>query len=101
LKIVTALMPSGRWLGWTGSTVLLFTFAVRDHRPHWSRLPFWLILGGLFVLHTLLFAAVFRSVSVWRGIWFLPISIVEYLGFLAALRWLDYSAGGQTTHSKL
>jgi hypothetical protein len=97
----SALMPSGRWLGWMGSTVLLFTFAVRDHRPHWGRLSFGLMLGGLFAVHTLLFAAIFRSVSVWRGIWFLPISIVEYFGSLAALDWLDYSADERTTDRKL
>ena len=97
----SALMPSGRWLGWTGSTVLLFAFAVRDHRRHWGRVSFWLILGALFAFHTVLFTAVFRAVTAWRSIWFLPISIIEYLGMLAALRWLGYSADLQRTDRKL
>src|SRR5690242_10016270 len=65
-------MPSGRWLGWAGYTVLLAFFVIRDHRATWRRRSLWLTLAGLFLIHTTLYAIVFRSVETWRGIWFLP-----------------------------
>jgi hypothetical protein len=90
------LMPSGRWLGWTGFTVLLSVFVVRDRRQNWGRLSFWLVLAGLFVVHTALYTMAFQSIAVWPSIWFLPISIAEYPIFLLVLQWLGYRDHGRT-----
>jgi uncharacterized membrane protein YgdD (TMEM256/DUF423 family) len=84
------LMPSGRWLGWAGYTVLLGVFVVREYRQNWSRVSFWLAVVGLLVVHTTLYAVAFQAVTVWRGIWFLPISLAEYPLLVFALHWLGY-----------
>jgi len=94
------LVPSGRWLGWVGYTVLLAVFVTRDHRQHWNRVWFWLTLGGLFGVHTGGYALAFQAIDVWRGIWFLPISIAEYPVFLLALRWLGYEDDALMTNRR-
>lgn len=84
------LVPSGRWLGWIGSTVLLGAFVIHDHRNSWRRISFWLAVAGLFAGHTALYALAFQLVATWRGAWFLPITLAEYPIFLLALHWLGY-----------
>lgn len=84
------LMPAGRWLGWSGYTVLLGVFVVRDYWRHWRRVSFWLVLAGLFAVHTALYAVGFHAIQAWRSIWFLPISIAEYATFVFTLDWLGY-----------
>ena len=85
-----ALMPVGRWLGWAGYTVLLVVFIIRDHRKSLRHVSFWTVLVGLLVAHTAIYVVAFQFVNVWRGIWFLPVSIAEYLVFSLTLHWLGY-----------
>ena len=94
------LVPSGRWLGWAGYTALLAVFVLRDHRQSWTRLTFWLVVAGLFAVHTALYAMAFQTVAVWRGLWFLPISIAEYPIFLLVLHWLGYHDHRQARKSR-
>ena len=95
------LMPSGRWLGWTGYTVMLSVLVIRDRRQHWRYLSFWLALAALFAVHTALYAIVFQAVHIWRPIWFLPISIAEYPILLFALESLGYRDDGHNTNSRV
>ena len=91
-------LPSGRWLGRLGYTILIAVFVIRDGRQNWRRSSFWLTLVGLFAAHTALYAVAFKNVQDWRGIWFLPISIVEYVIFVAALQWLGYGDDSNTAN---
>ena len=85
-----ALMPSLPWLGWAGFTVLLGMHAVRDHRRNSNHAWFWLTLAGFFAAHTLLYVVLFRVVGdAWRGLWFLPITVGEYMIFQLIVHWLD------------
>jgi hypothetical protein len=78
-------MPAGRWIGWSAYTVTLVGCAIWEFRRHLSRVTFWLALVVLVAAHALLFWFAFRFVTYWRSLWFLPITMVEYLVFAAAL----------------
>jgi hypothetical protein len=71
------LVPSGRRLGWAGYTVLIAVFVIREKRKSCPHPTFWVVLASLFVARTAAYAVVFLFVETWRGIWFLPITLVE------------------------
>lgn len=85
-----ALMPPLPWLGWAGFTVLLGVHAVRDNRRNSNHAWFWVTLAGFLAAHTLLYVVLFRVVGdAWRGFWFLPITVAEYMIFQLIVHWLD------------
>lgn len=84
------MMPSPRWLGWIGYTVLIAVFVLREHWQHTGRVSFWVALFGLFSAHTAIYAIAFQELREWRGMWFLPLSIAEYAVFLVTLHLLGY-----------
>jgi hypothetical protein len=46
-------------------------------RAYWRSLDFWVVIAGLLIVHLLVFIAVLRPYPQWRGIWFMPVVIVE------------------------
>ena len=94
------LIPSGRWLGWAVQTVLIFVVLVRDYRPSWSKASFWITVLGLIGAHALAYAAAFSRVEQWRGLWFLPITLIEYPVLLTILDWLRHRPGPTTRSMK-
>jgi hypothetical protein len=71
-----AKLPSG-WLALGVFTSCLFWITIRQSRAYWNRPGFWLATIGLLLVHLLLFIAILRGYPQWRGIWFVPIIIVE------------------------
>src|SRR5438045_1201339 len=81
-----AKLPSG-WLALGVFTSCLFWITIRQSRAYWSLPSFWLATTGLLVVHLLLFIAILAAYPRWRGIWFLPVIIVEG-GFFGAILYL-------------
>jgi hypothetical protein len=81
-------VPSGRWLALIAYTVLVFSFIVRDFRQSWHRAMLWLPLTALLVMHCVAYAVALRAIAEWRSIWFLPISVGEFVVFGFVLRML-------------
>ena len=94
------LIPTGRWLGWVVQTALIFVVLARDYRPSWSRTSFWMTTLGLLAAHAVGYVAMFSRFEQWRGIWFLPITLIEYPVLLTVLDWLGYSSGSRTRRTK-
>jgi len=68
---------SGGWFGFVGYAGLLFWVTIERTREHWQRLGYWLAIGGLLVVHTLVFVAILRAYPEWRMIWFMAVVVVE------------------------
>jgi hypothetical protein len=68
---------SGAWVALVAFTSCLFWVVVRQSRAYWHRLGFWLAIAGLLVVHLVAFISVLRVYPQWRGIWFVPVVIVE------------------------
>lgn len=75
---------SGAWWGLVVFTSCLFWVTIRQSRAYWPRVSFWFATAGLLIVHLLLFWAVLRIYPGWRGIWFLPVIVVEG-GFFGAI----------------
>jgi hypothetical protein len=71
-----AKVPSG-WFALAMFTSGLFWVTIRQSRAYWPRLGFWLAIAGLLVVHLMVFVAVLRAYTQWRGIWFMPVVIIE------------------------
>ncbi len=71
-----AKVPSA-WLALAVFTTGLFWVTIRRSRIYWNRLGFWFAITGLFVVHLLVFVAALRAYPQWRGIWFMPVVIIE------------------------
>ena len=71
-----AKVPSA-WLALAVFTSGLFWVTIRQSRAYWRRLGFWLAIAGLLVVHLLVFVPILRVYPEWRGIWFVPVIIVE------------------------
>ena len=65
------------WIALVVFTAGLFWVTVRQSRRYWRRPGFWLAIAGLLVVHLLAFISVLRAYPQWRGIWFVPVVIVE------------------------
>ena len=81
-----AKVPS-RWLALAIYTVGLFWAIIRQSREYWRRPNFWLAIAGLLALHVLAFVAILQTYPEWRGIWFVPVVIVEGGLFGVILSW--------------
>ena len=44
-----------KWVGLTGTTLILFGYAIREHKLFASRISFWLVISLLLSLHTVIF----------------------------------------------
>jgi len=86
-----SLVPSLPWIGWLGFTILLSSFVIRDHRKHWNQTSFWVAFAGFLAAHGLLYEVLFQQVHDWRGIWFVPITTLEYLVFSVIAHWVSLS----------
>jgi hypothetical protein len=78
---------SGSWIALVVFAAGLFWVTVRQSRGYWCLLAFWLTMAGLLVIHLLAFIAILRNYPQWRGIWFMPIVIVE-AGVFGAILYL-------------
>ena len=78
-------VPTGRWLGWIGFSILLVAYVMREQRERWRLPRFWMVLAGLLAIHCVSYVIAFRAVDEWRAIWFFPISILEYVIFTALI----------------
>jgi len=67
----------GAWIALAVFTSGLFWVTIRQSRAYWRRLGFWLAIAGLLVVHLLVFVVVLRAYPQWRGIWFMPLVIIE------------------------
>jgi len=85
-----AKVPSA-WLALAVFTSGLFWVTIKQSRAYWSSLGFWLAIGGLLVVHLLVFIAVLRAYPQWRGIWFMPVVIVEG-GLFGAILYLLFGS---------
>ena len=73
----TGIVVPKRWFGlcvWTGVLIWVVYRICKHHR---RKTKFWLVFGGLFMVHVLAFIVVLRSVTDWRLGWFMPIFLVE------------------------
>jgi hypothetical protein len=84
------LVPSGRWLAWAIQTSILLWAALQEHRRNWNERGYWLAIAGWLLIHTVAYAIVLEVIVDWRPVWFLPISIVEYLLVMAILDRLGF-----------
>jgi hypothetical protein len=60
----------GRWVGLTGTTLILFGYAIRSHGRFISRLSFWLVMLALLVVHLSVFIVILGKVEHWKVLWF-------------------------------
>jgi hypothetical protein len=77
LSIRTGVVISGRWIGLTVWTVVVFGVVVRSRRKYWTRGTFWLATASILTVHLLAFTVVLSTYPLWRPVWFIPIAIVE------------------------
>jgi hypothetical protein len=78
-------LPSWRWVGFVGFTVILFATAVGEFRRRWSDARLWLCLAGALAVHTAIYAGLLTAVTEWRVIWFAPLTIGEFFALAYVL----------------
>jgi hypothetical protein len=69
-------VPSA-WIALVVYTSTLFWIIIRQSKQYWHHASFWLTIAGLLFVHVLAFVAILRAYTHFRGIWFMPIVIVE------------------------
>jgi hypothetical protein len=79
---------TGGWIGFAGYTGLLFWVIVRQAKPHWYRLSFWLVALAMLTAHCSIFVSLLRVYPQWRMIWFWPITVVEAGVIGGTIEWL-------------
>jgi hypothetical protein len=85
-------MPSARWWALIAYTPLILWSVILEFRPSWRDPTFWFSLAVLFGAHILAYSFVLRSVTEWRPIWFLPLSLVEFAALIAILHRLGFDS---------
>jgi hypothetical protein len=75
-------------VGFAVYTGLLFWVVVRQSRPHWFRLNFWLVISAFLATHSFVFANILRVYPEWRPIWFWPTTVLEAGVIGGTLEWL-------------
>jgi hypothetical protein len=78
-------LPPWRWVGFAVFSVFLFTSTATQYRRYWRKRRFWLCLLGLLVAHTVVYAVLLTTIPAWRNIWFLPLTIAEFLALAYVL----------------
>ena len=79
-------MPSVRWWGLAGITVLLLP----TYRRYWAQCSFWMHIAWLTALHIAAWSVVLTKVSVWGLLWFVPPTVVEVALLVLVLHKLGY-----------
>jgi hypothetical protein len=62
-----------KWIGFTGMTLILFGYSVKDYWGFSRRLGFWLVIASLVAAHTLLFIVILSSVKSWKVLWYVAL----------------------------
>jgi hypothetical protein len=75
----------GKWVGLTGTTLILFGYAIRSHGRFISRLSFWLVILASLVVHLSVFIVILENVQRWKVVWFVLAFPLENIAIDAAL----------------
>lgn len=67
----------GKWVGLSGTTAILFGYAIKSHRHCISLPSFWLIIMMLLAVHLSLFVVILVNVDNWKVFWFVLAYPVE------------------------
>jgi hypothetical protein len=77
-----------KWLGFVISTLGGFAVIIKDTRRFWHTNRFWVFLGGIFLLHTMIFSLILRQVEFrWGFAPFLVIFLFEVPLLTKLLGW--------------
>ncbi len=86
-----------KWGGLVLNTPVLFGFVIKQSRRYWRTKVYWIAIGSLLVVHTVVFWLILHNVHQWRLAWFLLMYPVE-LPFIIMV--LDWTVGKHSTSSK-
>jgi hypothetical protein len=78
-------LPSWRWTGCVAHSVILFFTVLTEFRTKWRKTKFWNCFVGWVVAHFAVYAWVLNASPEWRVIWFLPITVIEFLAITYCL----------------
>jgi hypothetical protein len=88
----------GKWVGLTGTTLILFGYAIRTHRRFISQVSFWLVILALLVVHLSVFIVILEKVEHWKVLWFVFAYPVENIAIDAALSVTGHDVFGPGRH---
>jgi hypothetical protein len=88
----------GKWVALTGTTLILFCYAVRTHRRFMSQASFWLVILALLVVHLSVFIVILENVEHWKVLWFVLAYPVENIAIDAALFVTGHDVFGPGRH---
>lgn len=74
-----------KWMGFVGTTLIVFGYAIRACRSWWKLRKFWLLLGVFFVTHLVLGVFVLTAVDRVALLFYALLSGVEYAVLTAYL----------------
>ena len=69
---------SVKWLGFVGTTAIVFGYAIRGCRRSWRRRKFWWLLAAFFIAHLCVGVLVLTRVDGVALIYYAPLSGFEY-----------------------
>jgi hypothetical protein len=72
-------IPSIRWWGFMGETVVLFGYVGRGMRPYWRNGRFWAGFLGFLSAHLVVYTVVLLRVQQFSLLWFVFIGYLEWV----------------------
>lgn len=81
-----------KWLGFAGTTAIVFGYAIRACRRSWNKQRFWLFLGLFFAVHCVLGVVLLMRVATAPWVLYAVLAGIEYVVLAAYLAYfLDSS----------
>jgi hypothetical protein len=78
-------IPSIRWWGFVGETVVLFGYVGRAMRPYWRNGRFWAGFLGFLTAHSVVYTVVLLRVEQFPLLWFVFIGYLEWVALAYVL----------------